>query len=116
MPTTPSKGYRENFKIRHPHYMRDKTRDWRIRVLKILGNKCSNCGCDDLRMLEINHLKIGKSGRPKLHGGSSGFYLKILDGRIPKEDLDVRCRVCNALHYCQKKFGDSSHKVIWEGE
>lgn len=87
----------------------------RLQVLTKVGNgsiKCVNCGCDDYRMLEINH-KNGGGREEHDRYNTHGFYKIILNGQRSLEDLELTCRVCNALHYLILKFGTTKHKVIY---
>ena len=100
---------------------RAKKREWnkrlRIRVIKLLGGKCVNCGCDDFEALEINHINGGGSQeKNKKYGGSyRSFLYDILAGRRSKDDLDIRCKVCNAAH-CLKELKklNGNWKIIYE--
>lgn len=70
----------------------------KIKAIEKLGGKCVNCGCDDIKALEFNHINGGGSDeRRKNNGGlSKKLYLDIVAGR--RNDIDLRCKVCNALH------------------
>lgn len=76
--------------------------------------QCANCGCGDIRFLEINHINGG--GRKEYKKIKTSFYNYILNGNRKINDLNVLCKVCNTLHYIQKKFGDIPMKVIWRGK
>ena len=80
---------------------------------KIGGQKCVNCGCDIVEILEINHKDGG--GRQEIIGKSNKEYLRdIIYDKVDTSKYDVRCRVCNALHYVEELKGIKGHKVIWE--
>lgn len=74
----------------------------RLTALRMIGNKCQNCGCNDEKLLEINHINGG--GRKeflKINGGYTGgtnFYRAIVKGKRTLEDLNVLCRVCQWNH------------------
>ena len=90
------KKYRtENPNIIRPMEKRRKTR-LRIRAIKFLGGRCVDCGCTDLRILNINH-KNGNGGktRPKDAGT---FYRNILNGTYNKDEFDVMCYNDNILY------------------
>jgi len=101
----------------------DQTRDQIIyndlkeKVFKKLGGfKCVNCGCDEKSILEINH----KSGNgSKLLRDMDRQYLTyfraIIKEKIDISELEVTCRVCNALHYVSKIMNVSGHTVKWKG-
>ena len=93
----------------------------RLKALDKVANgseiKCVNCGCEDKRLLEINHKDGG--GIQELGKGNERrhmkFYQDIITGKRQTDDLEITCRVCNALHYLQLKHGDLPFKVIWFG-
>lgn len=77
-------------------------------LLKVAQNKslkCCNCGCDNLAILEINHIK-GKGYQEyktstKYKTSSNTFYKTLISGKRTLKDLDIRCKVCNIIHYCE---------------
>ena len=69
-----------------------------------MGGKCVNCGCTIPEALEINHKDGG--GRKEYHSGSAGDRQKdmlfaILNESRSTNDLELRCKVCNILHYVE---------------
>jgi len=92
---------------------------------KICGSinpKCVRCGCDDKRLLEINHKngggseEYGRNSKGKsLKRSSVTFYYSILDGRRSTDDLEILCKPCNAIHYLELKYGTLPMQVIWKG-
>ena len=100
------------------HYEELKIKD-RRKVLAIISKsitpKCANCGCDDIRLLEVNH-KDGGGGKEMMKGQKSqSFYRDIIALRRSVDDLEVLCRVCNAKHYLETKYGKLPTFVIWKG-
>jgi hypothetical protein len=103
-----------------PEILREtERRYWRklkIRVLDHLGGpRCCNCGCDVIDILEINHINGG--GHQELEvvykGNLKQYYRDILNGKLNKENYNVLCKVCNALHYVEELKGIKGHIVIW---
>jgi hypothetical protein len=47
----------------------------------------------------------GTKERPIKHRGGKQFYLDILKGRRPIDDLELTCKVCNAWHHLTKLKG-----------
>jgi len=85
-------------------------------MYKIAGNEhpiCDNCRCDDIRLIEINH-KNGDGARDTRSKYHQKFLYDIITGRSKTDDLDLRCRVCNALHYIESKYGKLPFKVAYE--
>lgn len=72
---------------------------------------CASCGCDDFRLLEINHKNGG--GRKEVGRNSKNFYRAIRDGKRKTSDLNVLCRVCNIKHGLELRFGRLPFKVVW---
>jgi protein-arginine kinase activator protein McsA len=86
-------------------------------VFNLLSNNnpiCENCNCDDVRLLEVNHKNGG--GSQELKGGkdTNKFMWDIYMGRRKTEDLNLLCRVCNALHYLELKYGKTKHTIIYK--
>jgi|YelNatPaOPRAMG01_1025707.scaffolds.fasta_scaffold36599_4 hypothetical protein len=94
--------------------MLDRSSYWRMKlyalqkISKSSNPKCVYCGCDFLRVLEINHKNCNKRElERKFRKPESGysFYKRIVNGTRTTEDLEVVCGVCNKNHYFQRKFG-----------
>jgi len=87
----------------------------RERAMERLGGKiCSNCGCDDFSVLEINHIYGG--GRQSLKMTQNRqLYREIMNDKVDLSAYNVLCRVCNALHYVQDVLGIRGHQVLWRG-
>lgn len=84
-------------------------------AMEVLGGiKCVGCGNGDIRTLEVNHIDgIGKGHR--FFGAQ--LYVRILDGRLPREKFNVLCRLCNVLEYIERRYPDLKGKigVKWKG-
>jgi len=83
--------------------------------------KCANCGCDDTRFLEVNHIKGGgrkeqKSFKKKDHNVSTNFVMLILRGKRGVEDLNLLCRVCNSIDHLERVYGKTGLSVVWDKE
>jgi hypothetical protein len=78
--------------------------------------KCANCGCDNPEILEINHMNGGGKAemRLKYHNIFRVFLDDIILGTRPTNDLNLLCRVCNALHYVQKVLGIEGFTVKFD--
>jgi 5-methylcytosine-specific restriction endonuclease McrA len=83
----------------------------RKQVIELLGGKCVNCGCDNFNALEINHIN-GGGNEEKRHIGGKQFYLNILSGRRPRNDLEITCIVCNSLHKAQKIMNLNENWIV----
>ena len=85
-------------------------------ALMLVGNGnvfCLYCGCDDVKILEINH-KNGQ-GNKELQKGkyASKFYWDIIMLRRKTDDLNILCKICNALHYLELKYGKLPFKITY---
>lgn len=72
----------------------------RLRAVLKLGGACSACGCDDLRVLQLNHVNgegALKKGGKRCRRAKYRQCLDILAGKSTPF-LDVLCANCNLLH------------------
>ena len=88
----------------------------RLEVLAKIDHamKCANCGCDDTRFLEINHIKGGGKKEQKKHGATQNPVSLIQQGKRGTEDLNLLCRPCNALDHLERVNGKTPFRVVWE--
>lgn len=85
-----------------------KTReDYRIKIIRLLGNRCNKCGYDsDIRALQVDHINGGGRDDRKEHGGS--MYLRILE-RLESGivgEYQILCANCNWI----KRMENREHK------
>lgn len=82
----------------------------RIRIFDVLGHICNNVNClvvgrcNDIRCLEIDHIKGGGNKEAREFGGRSNmyrWYLKHPDEI--KKRLQILCSNCNAIKIHQNK-------------
>ena len=113
-----SRNYMQEYRKIHPEYRslrRGRTSQFRLLAIQSLGQtKCVNCGCLVSSLLEINHKK--GNGAKEIRDRFSGhrdFYRALYLGKIDRGDYDVRCRVCNVLHYVTDILGIKGHSVVW---
>ena len=103
------KAWREkNPDARRTHYLeREATKLLRLKIaaLQTVAKSklplCARCGCSDVRVLTINHVKgDGCKERAKkiAKNAVADFRRKIVSGERPVTDLDVRCYNCNILY------------------
>jgi hypothetical protein len=97
--------YREQKKWLRPEvkeYMRACSKTYgkrlRQRALSVLGTKCSRCGFDDIRALQIDH-RFGGGTKERRNLSYPAYYLKIL--RNP-ERYQVLCANCNTIKRTEK--------------
>ena len=86
-------------------------------ALLIVGEgelKCCRCGCDELQLLEINHI----DGYDKQEKARSGLNLwrVIVRGNRKVNDLNILCKACNILHYIKLNFGLDQYEIKWNSK
>lgn len=77
--------------------------------------RCVRCGCDDTRLLEINHKNGGGHQEVEQGRKSQAFHHAIAVGKRAVDDLELLCRPCNALHYLELLHGPLPMQVVWKG-
>jgi hypothetical protein len=102
--------------------LRQNTKNRRYQAMTILSKgtpKCIYCECDYFPFLEINHINGGGSQERK-SDLAKGSHLadNIVNGNRKTDDLEVCCRVCNALHYLKMKDIEMAKHftVVWVSE
>ena len=102
-----------------PGYATEYSKKYREIAMQVISGgrmACVRCNCDDKRLLEINH-KNGGGGKEMQAGKASHrFYIDIARLRRSSEDLEILCRVCNAEHYLELKYGKLPFRIVWEGK
>jgi len=83
---------------------------------KITGQediRCSNCGCDDILFLEVNHRNGGGSQEARARGRMTTLGQSIAKGRSV-HDLSILCGPCNRLEYLKRRYpGRTYPQVSW---
>jgi predicted RNA-binding Zn-ribbon protein involved in translation (DUF1610 family) len=80
-------------------------------ILSLVGKgiiKCANCSCDRPELLEVNHIN---GGGGKEHRLNKAYLRDVLMLRRKTDDLELRCRVCNALHALELRFGKLPFRI-----
>lgn len=97
---------------RFKKYRNERLKNIRIKALKIVGKGnmvCGNCGCTDVRVLEINHINGG--GRQEVGKNTIKFYSDIIKGNRKTDDLNILCKVCNFAYFVERKY-DLKYSII----
>ena len=75
--------------------------------------KCVNCGCNDERVIEINH-KNGDGCKERKKYPSVTMWRKIVKGERGVNDLELTCIVCNALDRANRKtYSKLPYSIRW---
>jgi len=91
-------------------------RNRKVKAFKIIGEpKCVRCGCDEIDFLEFNH-KNGGGCKDWRDSNGVAMMDRILTQKRKTDDLEIVCRVCNALDYLERKNKDKAknYKIIYE--
>lgn len=81
-------------------YARERQRKYLQKIRKLaldtLGGKCVKCGFDDLRALQIDHIKGGGSQERKTLGFNGNFHLNVVRSHMKEENkYQLLCANCN---------------------
>ena len=113
-----TKKYRQENKEWYKKYYQKKYENIKLQVLAKIdpAMKCANCGCDETRFLEVNHIKGGGGQENKKRGKkvTRNMILLIHTGKRGLEDLNLLCRVCNQLDHLERVYGPSGSRVVWD--
>lgn len=105
------KDYQKKYHLAHKEeenkrdraYNRDKTKEYKSNIFNILGMKCVWCGFDDIRALQIDHVK-GGGIKERKYESSRGYYknilMKVLQG---SKDYQILCANCNQIKRIENK-------------
>ena len=68
----------------------------RSKLLDVLGRRCIECGYDDVRALQIDHINGGGNVQVNKLGSKSNVYKYYLENpEFIERDLQVLCANCN---------------------
>lgn len=88
--------FRKEYNLKSPRFRR-------IKALEILGGKCVECGFNDYRALQIDH--IGGGGHKELSTRKQ-MYGRISRGDYDKKKYQLLCANCNWI----KRFRNNEAK------
>lgn len=102
------------WRARHPEEIkRVRKKQYNSRKLRAMnlagGAKCIRCGCDEFSFLEFNH-KNGGGCKDWRESGGVAMVDRILTGKRNTDDLEIVCRVCNALDFLERKNNQSAKR------
>lgn len=86
---------------------------YRLSILEILGFKCYKCGFDDIRALQIDHVK--GNGEKERRGKGTGNPYKIMLNKIIQgsKDYQILCANCNWIKKSENK--EVANKYKYDG-
>lgn len=100
--------YMRNYRSRHPEKVKKARKlQYNNRKLKAMQRVsenavCERCGCDELDFLEFNH-RNGGGCKEHRENKNTPIMDRILTNKRDTDDLEIVCRVCNALDYLERK-------------
>lgn len=98
----------ERFRSKYSPYRSRRYSKDRFALFQKLSGKevpeCKYCGCDVYAALELNHINGGGS-KDKRENRTLDIVHEIIKGTRDINDYNIACRVCNAKHYAEKKWG-----------
>ena len=85
--------------------------DRKIKLIQSLGGKCSVCGNDDIRVLDINHIDQSTKVTPKKRQYT--WARRFRDWEINRDNLEILCANCHRIHtWKQMNYGIINGKSI----
>ena len=81
-----------------------------------LGGICAICRCNEIKLLEIDHIDGNGYLERRLLGGSRGVYLKIINGNIEtlKKEYKCLCVICHNVKHATQKVGYNGYTIAWK--
>ena len=116
-----SRSYAQKNTTRIKEYLKEYYVKIKLKVFARIdpAMKCAICGCDDIRLLEINHIKGGGKKEQQIfkednHRSSQNIIMLIHKGKRGTEDLNLLCRVCNSIDHLERVYGHTGLRVVWD--
>jgi 5-methylcytosine-specific restriction endonuclease McrA len=91
----PSEAKRQRNQRYYQNKGRAKFQAERMAVIALLGGKCADCGEDDIRMLEIDHIFNDGSEHKKLRRSPASRNRDVLSGTYDASRLQILCGNCH---------------------
>ena len=110
-----TRAYRERYPEKIKEQRKRQHTSRKKKAMAIVGSLvCENCGCNQIDFLEFNH-KNG-NGCKEHKENRSAMMDMILTHSRSTADLNILCRVCNALDYLTRKNSDESRRftILWD--
>ena len=103
-----NKKYRET----HPEYFHNHRTKHRMEIISILGIMCANCGFDDIRALQVDHVNGGGSIHRR-NSKSSIYYKEILEEiKSGSKKYQILCANCNQIKkYTHREYNKNSRII-----
>ena len=112
--------YMRAYRAKHPDRVKKARRrqyiNRKTKAMKAVSDaRCENCGCTEIDFLEFNH-KNGGGCQEHKKTDCKPMMDRILTKNRDTKDLDILCRVCNALEFLKRKNNKSAKRfeIIWK--
>lgn len=86
-------------------YHREYGRRMRAATLALLGNVCENCGFDDYRALQVDHINGGGTKERKKSAAARALFKNVQEN---PENYQLLCANCNWI----KRFELGEHRPL----
>jgi len=84
----------------------------KVKAMNLVGGAiCRRCGCDSLHALEFNHIN-GNGTQEYRETNRKPIVDRLLTSKRNTDDLEILCRVCNALDYIERKVPETKGRFI----
>ena len=91
--------YKEKIRKYNTNWMRENRRKLRKEVIEHYGNKCVRCGINDIRILNIDHIK--NNGNQHRQEIGAYYFPKWLKKNNYPDGYQVLCLNCNWLKHLE---------------
>jgi len=82
-------------------HSREKIRKTRTEVVEKMGGKCVNCGYDNNKALQVDHINGGGGKERKIYGWK---YWKMLNNLADTNEYQLLCANCHAIKSYHEKY------------
>ncbi len=96
----------KEFWNKNGYVLQKKRRYWerKVELINSLGGKCTQCGFDDIRALDINHIDRNRKQRAKQNHWT--WTRRFADWEKNKGNLELLCANCHRIHtWGQMNYG-----------
>ena len=114
-----SKRWRQNHPDRYAALNRRTALNRKLKALGIISGSqphCARCGCNDVRVLEVNHV-YGGGDQERRTLNNTNLIQAVVYGQRPVDGLEVLCSACNGIDFIERKYPDlhGRLRVVWSG-
>jgi len=97
-----NKGKRSKYlKIYRLEHKDTRRADARLEIIVMLGGKCTRCGFDDVRALQVDHVN-GNGNKQRKRLGNSIYMIMLEDIKNGSQEYQILCANCNWIKRYEK--------------